>query len=89
MVDGVEEWPVEAIIDEKQCGRGYRYLVCFVNQPPSEDRWLAGSLLQENEALDRWLRGVVGWPDTVVVHFSFRNFFPFLLSFLTTSFVRP
>ena len=56
IVDGFEEWPVEAIIDERRCGRGYRYLVRFVNQPPSEDRWLAGSLLQENEALDKWLQ---------------------------------
>lgn len=55
LVDGVEEWPVEAIIDERRCGRGTRYLVRFVNQGPAEDRWLAGSLLKENEALDRWL----------------------------------
>jgi hypothetical protein len=32
-----------------------RYLVRFVNQGPSEDRWLSGSLLKDNEALDRWL----------------------------------
>lgn len=55
MVDGVEEWPVEAIIDERKRGRGTRYLVRFVNQGPSEDRWLPGSLLKDNEALDRWL----------------------------------
>lgn len=55
IVDGVEEWPVEAIIDERRCGRGMRYLVRFVNQGPSEDRWLSGSLLKDNEALDRWL----------------------------------
>ena len=55
MVDGLEEWPVEGIIDERRCGRGMRYLVRLVDQPPSEDCWLPGSLLQENEALDRWL----------------------------------
>ncbi|KIL53790.1 hypothetical protein M378DRAFT_60251, partial [Amanita muscaria Koide BX008] len=40
LVEGVEEWPVEAIIDERRCGRGMRYLVRFVNQGPAEDRWL-------------------------------------------------
>lgn len=56
IVDGIEEFPVDAIIDERRRGRGMQYLVCFKDQPPSEDRWLSGSLLQQNEALDVWLR---------------------------------
>jgi hypothetical protein len=54
IVDGVEEFPVNAIIDERKHGHGMQYLVQFRDQPPSEDRWLSGSLLQENEALNQW-----------------------------------
>jgi hypothetical protein len=56
IIDGVEEFLVDAIIDERKRGRGVQYLVWFMDQPPLEDRWLSGSLLQQNEALDRWLR---------------------------------
>ena len=55
IVDGVEEFPVDTIIDKQKGGRGMQYLVHFRDQPPSEDWWLSSSLLQENEALDRWL----------------------------------
>jgi len=53
--DGEEEYFIRDIIDERRCGRGYRYLVRWVGYGPEEDRWLKGADLNDTEALDVWL----------------------------------
>jgi hypothetical protein len=58
IVDGIEEFLLDTTIDERKRGRGMQYLVHFKDQPPLEDWWLSGLLLEENEALNRWLQQV-------------------------------
>jgi len=55
MEDGSEEYFIRDIIDERRCGRGYRYLVRWVGYGAEEDRWLKGADLKNTEALDIWL----------------------------------
>ena len=55
MEDGTEEYLIRDIIDERRCGRGYRYLVRWVGYGREEDRWLKGSDVKDTEALDIWL----------------------------------
>ncbi|KIL56850.1 hypothetical protein M378DRAFT_58642, partial [Amanita muscaria Koide BX008] len=57
MVDGVEEYPVEGIIDERRCDQGMRYLVHFVDQPPSEDCWLPESRGHSCRKMRLWTVG--------------------------------
>jgi hypothetical protein len=54
LVNGVEEYWVEKIVDAKRCGKGWRYLVRWTGYGPEEDRWIAGKELDDNEAVDRW-----------------------------------
>ncbi|KAJ7783443.1 hypothetical protein DFH07DRAFT_727561, partial [Mycena maculata] len=54
-VDGVDEWYVNEIIDERKRGRGQQYYVCFTGCGPEGNRWLPRCLLANNEALDQWL----------------------------------
>lgn len=53
--DGLEEFFVQEIIDSRQCGKGWQYLVRWTGYGPEHDRWLAGSSLDECAALDAWL----------------------------------
>ncbi|EEB88909.1 hypothetical protein MPER_13063 [Moniliophthora perniciosa FA553] len=53
--DGIEEYFIDSIIDERRCGRGYRYLVRWVGYGPEDDEWLPGKELDECAALDTWL----------------------------------
>ena len=53
--DGLEEFLVQDIIDARRRGRGWQYLVRWVGYGPEHDRWLAGSALEDCEALDTWL----------------------------------
>jgi len=55
IVDGVEEFLVESIIDHRKIGRGYRYLVHFKGCGPEDDRWIAGREMENNEALDIYM----------------------------------
>jgi Chromo (CHRromatin Organisation MOdifier) domain len=50
--EGLEEYAIEKIIDEKKKGRGYQYLVRLVGYGPEEDRWLPRRELEDCEALD-------------------------------------
>ncbi len=52
--NGLEEYFVERIVDEKRYGRGKRYLVCWKGYDSSHDRWLPGIELKDNAALDEW-----------------------------------
>ena len=58
--DGDEEYYVRDIVDERKRGRGYQYLVRWVGYGPEEDRWIAGSELNDTEALDIWLAKMKG-----------------------------
>ena len=53
-VEGSPEYFVDAIIDHKKMGKGYRYLVRFVGYGPEHDRWIAGRDLEDNAALDTY-----------------------------------
>lgn len=52
--EGLEEFLVEEIIDERKRGVGKQYLVRWAGYGPEDNRWLAGSQLQECAALDAW-----------------------------------
>ena len=52
---GLEEFLVEEILDSHCRGRGWQYLVRWVDYDTKHDRWLSGSALKDCEALDRWL----------------------------------
>jgi hypothetical protein len=60
--DGLEEYAVEAIIDEQRHGHGMQYLVRWAGYGPEEDRWLPRCELNECEALDQWLEAGTGGP---------------------------
>ncbi|EEB99754.1 hypothetical protein MPER_00491, partial [Moniliophthora perniciosa FA553] len=53
--DGVEEYFINEIIDERKRGRGYQYLVRWVGYGAEDDEWLPGKDLDECAALDVWL----------------------------------
>ena len=57
--EGLEEYTIEKIIDERRHGRGYQYLVRWAGHGPEEDHWLPQRELEECEALDVWLEARV------------------------------
>ncbi|KAJ3859397.1 hypothetical protein EV359DRAFT_86458 [Lentinula novae-zelandiae] len=64
IVDGHEEFDINCILDLRHCGRGWQFLVRWVDQAPSEDCWLAYSALHDCAALDDWVHnGGDGPPD--------------------------
>lgn len=64
IVDGYEEFEIDRIIDSRRRGRGWKFLVRWVDQSPSEDCWLSYSSLHNCSALDDWVRnGGDGPPD--------------------------
>ena len=54
LVNRVEEYWVDRIVDAKRCGKGWCYLVRWSGYGSEEDRWITGKELDENEAVDRW-----------------------------------
>lgn len=54
--EGLEEYLVEEIISLHHWGCGHQYLVQWSSYGPEHNCWIAGSVLEEYEALDRWLR---------------------------------
>jgi len=55
--NGSEEVVIDRIIEERRCGRGWRYLVRWVGYGPEDDEWMSRKELEDCEALDRWLEG--------------------------------
>jgi hypothetical protein len=55
LVDGELENYVERILDYKKIHRKPSYLVRWVGFGPEHDEWLPASMLEDNEALDRWV----------------------------------
>jgi len=57
--EGLEEYAIEKILDERHQGHGYQYLVQWVGHRPEEDCWLPCHKLEECQALNVWLNGMV------------------------------
>jgi hypothetical protein len=55
IVDGHEEYDIDRILDSRRRGRGWQFLVRWVGQAPSEDRWLSYASLKDCAALDTWV----------------------------------
>lgn len=53
--EGVEEYAVEKIVNERKHGGGFQYLVRWVGYGPDEDLWLLWRELDDCKALDEWL----------------------------------
>jgi hypothetical protein len=51
-VDGHDEYFVDKFVDHRVVNGKTYYLVRWVNEGPSQDRWIVGEDLEENEALD-------------------------------------
>ncbi|KAF8208464.1 hypothetical protein K438DRAFT_1666576 [Mycena galopus ATCC 62051] len=52
--NGEEEWYIDEIVAERPKGRGKQYFVSWSGFGPEHNRWLPGSVLAENQALDLW-----------------------------------
>ncbi len=63
IADGQQEWLIECIIDEWQCGRGKQYLVHFAGYSPNHNHWITCRELLENEVLDVW-EARSSWPSS-------------------------
>ena len=59
MVDGVEEYTVSKIVAHRKIGRGVQYRVQFEGWGPEHERWIAGRELEDNEALELYLKSIV------------------------------
>ena len=53
--DGMHEHEIEHILDVQPHGCRHRYLVRWVGYSPEDDEWLPGRMLQDCEALNRWI----------------------------------
>ena len=53
--NGLMEHEIDKIIDSRPWGRGKRYLVRWVGYGPEDDEWLPGRMLEDCEALDKWV----------------------------------
>lgn len=59
LIDNIPEYTVERIIDHKRVqGDNFKYLVYWTGYGPEDDLWIAGCNLEENEALDAYLRNL-------------------------------
>jgi hypothetical protein len=54
IVGGEEEYLVDSIIDQKNVGRGIKYLVRWIGHPLAHDSWEPSRALADTEALDQW-----------------------------------
>ena len=55
LVDDQPEYIVERILDRRNRGRGYQYLVRWQGYGPEHDSWLPGREVNDLEVLDVWL----------------------------------
>ena len=53
-IDGMQEFFVDKIVDERRRGKGRQYLVRWKGEGPEGDIWLPASELEDCEALDQW-----------------------------------
>lgn len=52
--EGQEEHFIERILDERRCGRGIQYLVCWRDYGPDHNEWKSGREMEDTVALDDW-----------------------------------
>lgn len=52
MVDGLEEYFIDKIVDVRSCGHSWQYLICWVGYRLEEDCWLSGTDVADCDALD-------------------------------------
>jgi hypothetical protein len=52
--DGLEEYHIEKIVDERKRGQGWQYLIRWSSYSEGDDLWLPQRELEDCEALDRW-----------------------------------
>jgi len=53
--NGLEEYHIEKIVDERRRGRGWQYLVKWSGYSEGDNTWLPQRELEDCEALDRWM----------------------------------
>lgn len=51
---GAEEWEIEHILDRRPRGRGFQYLVRWRGYGPEADVWIAGSEVEDTDALEEY-----------------------------------
>jgi hypothetical protein len=57
LVDDIPKYTFDRILDHKKLrGDNFKYLVCWAGYGPEDDLWIAGRDLQDNEALDTYLK---------------------------------
>lgn len=56
IIDGHEEYDIDRILDSHRRGRGWQFLIRWIGQAPSEDRWLSYSSLKDCACLEDWVR---------------------------------
>jgi len=61
---GDKEFYIDRILNARQQGHGYQYLVHWCGYGHKHDWWLPGSELQDCEALDIWLAMWKGSPSS-------------------------
>ncbi len=66
IVDGFEEYDIDRILDSRRRGRGWQFLVRWVDQGPSENRWLSYSILKDCAALEDWVRNEGDGPQDLL-----------------------
>jgi hypothetical protein len=52
--DGLQEREIDQILDSHPRGHSYQFLVRWKGYGPGDDKWFAGRLLEDCEALDQW-----------------------------------
>jgi len=65
LVEGFEERFVERILDARRRGRGWQFLVRYVNEGPGGDTWLPSALVRDLAALDVWFAAGGDGPDSL------------------------
>ena len=53
-LDGLQEHKIDHILESRPRGHGYQFLVCWKRYSPEDNEWLARSLLEDCEVLDKW-----------------------------------
>ena len=83
--DGLMEHEIDRIIDSRPWRCGYRYLIQWVGYGPEDDEWLPGRMLEDCEALNKWIERGGDRLDGPALPSSFSRVFQFFPGFLMHS----